>query len=189
MLVDWEIRRLLELDTVSIEPVLELDKQLNPSGIDLRLDAQLKEFRHMDQPAIDPHPQQIKREYELYEHKEIDVRRGREESYYVLQKGMFVIAQSLERISLPPFIAGALDGRSSLGRIGVVVHVTAGSIDPGFKGHVTFELANLGAMPVIIRPFDRVARLLLYLTKEVEKPYCGKYQHQTGVRPSRIFLD
>jgi len=186
MLVDWEISHLLEIGAVCIEPLLDLREQLNPAGIDLRLDTQLKEFKHMDRAAIDPH-EQMSYDQELYEHKEIDVRSA--QAHYVLQKGTFIIAQSLERLALPSTIAGALDGRSSLARIGVVVHVTAGSIDPGFKGHVTFELANLGTMPVLIRPFDRVARLILHRTNRVKKPYAGKYQHQTGVMPSRIFLD
>jgi dCTP deaminase len=187
MLVDWEIRRLLEIGTVlSIDPILELDRQLNPAGIDLHLDTQLREFKHMRRGTIDRLSDVS--DYELYNQRQMDPR-TKDEDYYVLQKGTFIVAQSLERVAMPPFIAGALDGRSSLGRIGVVVHVTAGSIDPGFKGHITFELTNLGTMPVFLRPFDRVARLILYVTNRAEKPYHGRYQYQTGAMPSKIFLD
>ncbi|MEM1717707.1 MAG: dCTP deaminase [Candidatus Bathyarchaeia archaeon] len=185
MLVDWEIKRLIELDIVIIEPLLELDKQLNPSGLDLHLDTQIVEIVRIRQAYLDVRD---KPPLDFYKTTEIDIL-DKDKAYFMLHPGELVLARSMEYVSLPPFIAGGLDGRSSLGRIGVEIHVTAGSIDPGFKGHVTFELINLGKVPVLLRPGDRVARLILHVTEKAEKPYRGKYQYQITSLASRLYQD
>lgn len=185
MLVDWEIKKLIELGIVVIEPLLELDKQLNPSGLDLHLDTQIIEIVRIRQAYLDARSEPPR---DFYKTTEMDIL-DEDKAYFTLHPGELVLARSMEYISLPPFIAGGLDGRSSLGRIGVEVHVTAGSIDPGFKGHVAFELTNLGKVPVLLRPGDRVARLILHVTEKAEKPYRGKYQYQIMSLASRLYQD
>jgi dCTP deaminase len=121
---------------------------------------------------------------------EIDPTRG----YYTLQPSKFLIGQTFEYIRLPPNIYGILDGRSSLGRLGVVVHSTASSVDPGWEGHLTLELRNSGEMPVKMIPLMRVARLILFQSSN-RASYAAqpeserKYFRQTRPTPSRIYED
>jgi dCTP deaminase len=186
LLVDWEIERLLENGELVIDPLLRLrnvdensdDAQLGPGSIDLRLDTTFKEFRLMNKPSIDlrtPQPEE-----ELYRLLELDMSR---DENYILHPGEFVLAQSLEYIVMPDCISGRLDGRSSYGRYGVMVHSTAGSVDAGFRGHLAFELSNLGKMPVHLHPTVRVARMSLFLTSKCENPYRGKFQLQVRIKP------
>ena len=111
---------------------------------------------------------------------------GNKDDYYVLHPGEFALGQSFEFISVPKFIGGGLDGKSSLGRLGITVHTTAASVDPGFSGHLTFELYNAGSLPVILRPLQSMARLVFHVTEKA-KPYSGEYALQTEVRASKYY--
>ena len=183
-LVDWEIKELIKRRIIIIEPILDLEKQMNPGGIDLRLDTRIREFKFAEKESIDP--SEHVREHEYYIYRELEL--SKNESY-ILHPREFVLAQSFEYVSLPDFILAGLDGRSSFGRLGVVVHATAGSIDPGFHGHIIFELSNLGKMPIKLKPLTRVARLVLHVTEKCENPYSGSYQFQSEVRTSKSYLD
>ena len=182
LLMDWEIERMLSGGSLIIEPLLNLkegkDRQLGPSSLDLRLDTFFKEFRQMNREAVDARMEEP--EAELYRLIELEVQR---EEAYVLHTGEFVLAQSLEYVVLPDCMSGRLDGRSTYGRFGVTIHSTAGAVDPGFRGHLAFELANYGKAPVRLFPTDRVARLSLYLTLPCQEPYRGKFQLQVRVKP------
>ena len=185
-LVDWEIELLLERKKLIIEPLLSLkghgpdqkDRQLGPASVDLRLDTTFREIRLMNKPSVDLRDSQ--EEEELYRLVEIDVSQN---EGYVLHPGEFVLAQSLEYVAMPNYLSGRLDGRSSYGRYGVMIHSTAGSVDPGFRGHLAFELSNIGKMPVHLHPTDRVARMSLFLTSKCENPYRGKFQLQVRIKP------
>jgi dCTP deaminase len=186
LLVDWEIGLLLKRGELVIDPLFRLkgdeededDNQLGPASIDLRLDTIFKEFKSMNKASIDLREKQ--REEELYRLIELEMEGG---GLYVLHPGDFVIGQSLEYVVFPDYISGRLDGRSSYGRYGVTIHSTAGGVDPGFRGHLAFELSNSGRMPVLLHPTDRVARLSFYLTSKCENPYRGKFQLQVRVKP------
>jgi len=184
MLVDKEIKKLLEMDVIKIRPILNMEEQLSPFGIDLTLDTKFKRVIKSDNIFIDP----IKvpeTDDQYYESRELLF--GNKDDFYVLHPGEFTLGQSFEFISVPEFIGGGLDGKSSLGRLGITVHTTAASIDQGFSGHLTFELYNAGSLPVIMRPLQSVARLVFHLTSEAEDPYSGEYATQTEVRASRYY--
>jgi len=183
-LVDWEIEELIKRRIIVIEPILNLKEQMNPGGIDLRLDTRLKEFKFSEVASIDP--TKTVREHEYYSNRELEC--SKNESY-ILHPREFVLAQSFEYVALPNFVLAGLDGRSSFGRLGVVVHSTAGSIDPGFCGHITFELSNLAKMPIKLKPLTRIARLSFHVTEKCRDPYSGPYQFQSNVTSSRSFLD
>jgi len=185
MLVDWEIERLLGRGELVVDPVLNLrdsrgtkDRQLGPASLDLRLDTLFKEFKSMNQASIDLRQEQ--REDELY--RLIELGPG-PDNFYVLHTGEFVLAQSLEYVAFPDYLSGRLDGRSSYGRYGVTIHSTAGGVDPGFRGHLAFELSNNGKVPVELHPMERIARLSFFLNGTSREPYRGKFQLQVKVKP------
>lgn len=179
-LVDWEIRELIERDIIVVDPILSMQEQLSQVGIDLRLDIYFREFLHMKQEAIDS-AQEIP-EHEFYHLREIDLEK---EEFYVIHPGDFVLTQSLEYVAIPSYICCRLGGRSSLAKSGIEVHATAERVDPGFKGHLTLELKNVGRMPVKLYPVQRIAHLMFELTSEVESPYEGISQHQVKIKPPK----
>jgi dCTP deaminase len=165
-----ELKRLIQQRRVLIEPLLD-EEQIDNIGIDLRLDCFFREFVRTERPYLTPAeeaPGTILREIEPFR-----------QSFY-LQPGEFALAQSLEYIALPNDVLCFLNGRSSLGRRGLVVHATANVVDPGWKGHLVFELANLGAMPIELVPLMRVARLVFFRTKPV-RPYSGSFVGQMRI--------
>ena len=146
-----DIENYLKDETLFVGPLLEPDKYIGPIGIDLRLDTYFLEIRHTGKGLVDPFERSDP--YESTQLIEIDFFGGG----YTLQPGKFVVGQTFEYISLPPKIFGILDGRSSLGRLGIVIHSTAMSVDPGWAGHLALELHNNGEMPVKLSPLVRVA--------------------------------
>ena len=183
-LVAWEIEELIKRKIIIINPILDLEEQMNPGGIDLRLDTRLREFKFSEKESIDP--SKPVREHEYYIYRELELSK---DHTYILHPREFVLAQSFEYVSLPDFILAGLDGRSSFGRLGVVVHATAASIDPGFQGHIIFELSNLAKMPIKLKPLMRIARLMFHVTEKCKSPYSGSYQFQSKVRTSRSYLN
>jgi dCTP deaminase len=179
-LVDWEIRKLIERDIIVVDPILNMEEQLSPVGIDLRLDVYFREFLHMKKGFIDLAEETPEREF--YFLREIDIEK---EEYYFVQPGSFVLAQSMEYVAIPNYICCRVGGRSSLAKSGIEVHATAERVDPGFKGHLTFELKNAGRMPVKLYPLQRVAHLMFELTAQVESEYKGKFQHQVRIKPPK----
>lgn len=181
-LVDWEVKKLLEIEVIKIQPLLDPVEQLSPFGLDLTLDTRFKKLIKSNETFIDPIKKYRTKTY--YEDVELSLANN---EHFVLHPGEFTLAQSFEFISLPAFIGAGLDGKSSLGRFSLTVHTTAGSIDPGFKGHITLELFNNGGLPLKLHPLQPVARLIFHLTSKAENAYRGSYVGQTEVRPSQAW--
>ena len=105
---------------------------------------------------------------------------------FVLQPGEFILGSTYETVNIPIDIVGKIDGKSSLGRLGLTVHVTAGFLDPGFRGNVTLEMVNLAPMPIILRPMYDICQVSFeYLDPIPDKPYQGRYQDAMGTEESR----
>lgn len=181
-LADSEISHLLERGIIVIDPILKLSDQLTPAGIDLRLDVYFRELLQMKIGIIDLGTELPEREF--YRLRELDLKKQAEE-YYFIQPGDFVLAQSLEFVLLPNFICGRLGGRSSLAKSGVEVHATSERVDPGFSGHLTLELKNVGKMPVKLYPLQRIANIVFETTLAVSSPYGGAFQHQVRIKPPK----
>ncbi len=161
---------------IVVEPILD-NEQINCASIDLRLDNYFGEFRTAKLPHIDP--ANIEQEYEEFlDFIELEFLKH----CYYLQPKRFVLAQTFEYIALPNDIVGRLDGRSSVAREGLTVHAAAGFIDPGFRGHLVFELLNAGEMPIKLYPLMRVAKII-FIRSGKTKEYEGQYNIQVRIRP------
>lgn len=178
ILTKKQIMNYLSERKIVVEPILERE-QINCASIDLRLDNYFAEFRTAKRPYIDP--ANIEEEYREY----LDfVRLEFFEDPYYLQPKRFVLAQTFEYITLPNNIVGRLDGRSSVARQGLTVHAAAGFVDPGFKGHLVFELLNAGQMPIKLYPLMRVAKIAFFRSMKTKK-YEGQYNIQVRIRPPK----
>jgi dCTP deaminase len=182
VLSDRTIRRLIDERRIGIDP---FDEDLvQPSSVDVRVDRFFRVFRNSRYPFID-----VKEEMEdLTELVETE-----DSEPFILHPGEFVLGSTLERCTLPDNLAGRLEGKSSLGRLGLLTHSTAGFIDPGFTGHITLELSNVANLPITLWPGMKIGQLcLLRLTSPAEHPYGSsaagsKYQGQRGPTPSRSY--
>jgi len=170
-LSDKSILQLLRSKEMIVHPILD-PKQISGGRIDLRLDNVLYFIKRVEKPFYDPMDHiEPEKEPELYVEEQIRPYGDR----IVLHPGDYALAPLFEFVRIPTNIIGRLDGRSSLGRLGVVVHSTAGSVDPGYSGPLIMELMNHGMLPVGLYPLMRIATLmLLKLTDHVDK-YKGKY--------------
>jgi dCTP deaminase len=157
---------------------------IQPSSIDVRLDRWFRVFNNHLYTHIDPSIQQD----ELTSSIEVD-----DGQAFVLHPGEFVLASTLEVITLGDQLAGRLEGKSSLGRLGLLTHSTAGFIDPGFSGHVTLELSNVANLPITLWPGMKIGQLCIFrLSSPAEHPYGAeiygsRYQGQRGPTPSRSY--
>ncbi|WP_018330531.1 dCTP deaminase [Actinomycetospora chiangmaiensis] len=184
LLSDRDIRAEIAAGRVALEPFDET--LLQPSSVDLRLDRHFRTFNNHAYTHIDPALQQddLTRMVE-----------PPEDEAFVLHPGEFVLGSTYEVISLPDDVAGRLEGKSSLGRLGLLTHSTAGFIDPGFSGHVTLELSNVANLPIRLWPGMKVGQLCLFrLSSPSEHPYGSKiygsrYQDQRGPTPSRSYVN
>ena len=181
MLSDRDIRWHLSQGHISIEP--HDPDLIQPASVDVRLDRRFRIFpntRHTVVRAVDP-PDDLTELVEMTEDQD-----------FILHPGEFVLASTVERIRVPDFMAARLEGRSSLGRIGLMIHSTAGFIDPGFEGDITLELSNAARIPIALTPGMKIGQLsFLRLTCPAEFPYGSPqlgshYQGQEGPTPSRI---
>jgi dCTP deaminase len=182
VLSDRTIRRLLAEGRIGIEPYEE--ELLQPSSVDVRVDRLFRVFRNSRYPFID-----VKQEMEeLTELVEVEP-----DEAFILHPGEFVLGSTLERITLPDDLVARLEGKSSLGRLGLLIHSTAGFIDPGWDGHVTLELSNVANLPITIYYGMKIGQLsFVQLTEAAESPYGtgqlgSKYQGQVGPTPSRYW--
>jgi dCTP deaminase len=181
VLSDRTIRRLVEEGRIGIDPY---DAGLmQPSSLDVRVDRWFRVFRNSRYPFIDvKQPQE-----ELTELVEVEDER----EAFILHPGEFVLGSTLERLTLPDDLVARLEGKSSLGRLGLLIHSTAGFIDPGWDGHVTLELSNVATLPITIYPGMKIGQLsFVQLSEPAEAPYGSgglgsKYQGQRGPTPSR----
>jgi dCTP deaminase len=184
LLSDRDIRAEIAAGRVTLEPFDET--LLQPSSVDLRLDRHFRTFNNHAYTHIDPALQQD------------DLTRMVEpadDEAFVLHPGEFVLGSTLEVVTLPVYLAGRLEGKSSLGRLGLLTHSTAGFIDPGFDGHITLELSNVANLPITLWPGMKIGQLCLFrLSSEAEHPYGSavygsRYQGQRGPTPSRSSLN
>jgi dCTP deaminase len=149
-----------------IHPILA-EQQIQCAKVDLRLGNMIYLIKYFEQACYDP---KIKGNVDYGEERRISF-----DAPFILQPGDFAIAPLFERIKLPNDIVGRLDGRSSFGRLGIIIHATAGGIDPGYSGKITCELSNLGKVPVKLYPLTRIASLTLEkLDQPAKKPYSAK---------------
>lgn len=186
-MADRDIRKALASGRIRISPKPDLDIQLGSCSIDLRLGKKFAIFNHSKFAYIDSNNSKfIKKVME-----EVVVKKGEP---FVLQPGDFVLATTKESFKLPNDLLARLEGRSSLGRLGIVVHSTASIFEPGWDGVVVMELGNLGRMPVALYPGMRVCALTFEeLSSEAEVPYSqkktAKYRKQKTPEPSKIAED
>jgi dCTP deaminase len=171
-LSDKSILEKLRSGELVIHPVLD-DKQISGAKVDLRLDNIFFLVGRSRKPYYDPMEFLAKKEIS---EKYVEKRTVPYNEKFVLHPNDYALAPLFEFVKLPKNILGRLDGRSSLGRLGIVVHSTAGSVDPGFQGHLVIELMNHGLLPVALYPLMRVATIILTtLSTDAERPYEGKY--------------
>ncbi|MGH3520843.1 MAG: dCTP deaminase [Haloechinothrix sp.] len=180
LLSDRDLRKEVESGRLGLDPFdVEM---LQPSSIDVRLDRFFRVFDNTKYTHIDPSLQQD----ELTSLVEQD---GADP--FVLHPGEFVLGSTFEMVTLPDDLAGRLEGKSSLGRLGLLTHSTAGFIDPGFSGHITLELSNVANLPITLWPGMKIGQLCLFrLTSAAEFPYGSaqagsRYQGQRGPTPSK----
>ncbi len=184
LLSDRDIHAEVENNRLMLEP---WDPDLvQPSSIDVRLDRYFRVFNNSQYTHIDPSLQQD-------ELTSLVEPAGDEP--FVLHPGEFVLGSTLEVVTLPDDLASRLEGKSSLGRLGLITHATAGFIDPGFSGHITLELSNVANLPITLWPGMKIGQLCVFrLSSPAEHPYGSerygsRYQGQRGPTPSRSYLN
>ncbi len=159
---------------------------MQPSSVDLRVDRFFRVFRNHTTPYIDPRLAQE----DLTEQVEVP-----EGGSFVLHPGEFVLGSTLERVALGDDLVARLEGKSSLGRLGLLIHSTAGFVDAGWDGHLTLELSNVANLPIAIYPEMKIGQIsFLRMTSAAEHPYGSdaansKYKGQRGPTPSRYYLN
>ena len=184
LLSDRDIRAEITAGRVAVEPFEEA--MIQPSSVDVRLDKFFRVFENHKYSVIDPSIEQSELTREVV---------AEDGEAVILHPGEFVLASTYEIITLPDDIAGRLEGKSSLGRLGLLTHSTAGFIDPGFSGHITLELSNVANLPVKLFPGMKIGQLcLIKLSSPAEHPYGSakygsRYQGQRGPTASRSFLN
>ena len=188
ILSDRDIKeRLFKAKDLVVDPLDNPELQIQPASIDLRLGHDFLVFKNAHVPYIDP-----KNTSNLDQFTErLSVADGEK---FIMHPGEFALGTTHEWLELPDDLVARVEGRSSLGRLALVVHATAGFIDPGFKGHITLELSNLGRVPVALTPGMRVSQIAIYkMSSPAERPYGeargSKYQGQRGPTASRIGQD
>ncbi|MGN6362246.1 MAG: dCTP deaminase [Thermomicrobiales bacterium] len=185
ILSDAMLLEAIERGELAFDPPIDLDQQVQPASIDLRLGSAFRIFNYGQHALIDP-----REAVDFEELTELVQIEGRP---FILHPGAFVLGTTLEYVRVPVNLVGRLEGRSSIGRLGVIVHATAGFIDPGFEGQITLEISNAGKIPVALHPGTRICQLTLLDTGPVLRPYGtarrSKYQGQRDPTASRIALD
>ncbi|MGC8464124.1 MAG: dCTP deaminase [Acidimicrobiales bacterium] len=180
VLSDRSIREALDAGRIVIDPLG--DGCVQPSSVDLHVDRYFRVFRNHTSRVIDVREDQE----DLTELVEIA-----EDSALILHPGEFVLGSTMERVALPDDLVARLEGKSSLGRLGLLIHSTAGFVDAGWDGHLTLELSNVANLPITVYPGMKIGQIsFLQMTTAAERPYGSdglgsKYQGQWGPTPSR----
>lgn len=180
--------------SIFISPIIS-KKQFGPGSFDLRLGSDFRILRKTQASELDLKSENLKKDLQKYS-KEVTCYDF--DNPFILHPDDFVLASSLEFISIPKDVVGILHGRSSWGRVGLLVHATAGFVDPGFSGHLTFELMNTGKLPIPLYPGLRIGQIGFvksgenkeddeYITTEI--PYEGKYHFQFKAKQTSIYED
>jgi dCTP deaminase len=184
ILSDVSIKKAIEEGRIVIDPLVE--GAIQPSSVDVHVDRYFRVFRNDTTPFIDPkEPQE-----DLTELVEV-----KEDAAFILHPGEFVLGSTLESLTLPDDLVARIEGKSSLGRLGLLVHATAGFVDSGWSGYLTLELSNVANLPIAIYPTMKIGQLsFMQMTTPAEHPYGSgvtgsKYQGQRGPTPSRYYLN
>jgi dCTP deaminase len=184
VLSDRTIREALSEGRIVIDPVDFRDIQ--PSSVDLHLGADFQVFRNSRYPYIDPGRDQAGL---------TEVVAASTEEPFVLHPGEFALGTTVELIALPDDVVGRLEGKSSLGRLGLLIHSTAGYVDPGWEGRLTLELSNVANLPIVLTPGMKIGQISFsQMTTPVDRPYGhpelgSRYQGQDRATPSKMHLD
>lgn len=184
VLSDVDIQKAIKEKRIKISPLPDFKTQLGSCSIDLRLGDSFRIFEHSKYAYIDPSKKDFSNEIT----REIKLKNG---EAFMMQPGDFVLAVTLEKVSIPPDLMGRLEGRSSLGRLGIVVHSTASIFDPGWDGNPVLELGNLGRMAVALKVGMRICAMTFEeLSSPANTPYTSKkfakYKFQDSAVESRI---
>lgn len=184
ILGDRDLKLRLERGDLVVTPLDDPELQIQPASIDLRLSDEFMVYKLPHLAAIDP---QDSESISRYTERLVIASSG----HFILHPGEFALGATLESVKIPSDLVARVEGRSSIGRMAVVVHATAGFIDPGFEGQITLELSNLGRLPVKLSPGMRISQIVLHEMKSpAERPYGpergSKYLGQCGPIPSRI---
>ncbi|WP_420452378.1 dCTP deaminase [Ilumatobacter sp.] len=188
ILSDRSLRDQLAAGRIVIEPLD--DSLVQPSSVDVRISHLFRVFRNHTRGVID-----VKLDLQnLTELVEMPVGAdGVGDDAFMLHPGEFVLGSTYERIAVPDDLVARVEGKSSLGRLGLLIHSTAGFIDAGFDGHITLELANVASLPITLYPGMKIGQVsFMQMTSAAERPYGSgaagsKYQGQRGPTPSRYF--
>ena len=184
LLSDRDILSEIQSGRVAVEPFDEA--MIQPSSVDVRLDKFFRVFENHKYSVIDPSIEQAELTREVI---------AEDDEAFILHPGEFVLASTYEIITLPDDIAGRLEGKSSLGLLGLLTHSTAWFIDPGFSGHITLELSNVANLPVKLFPGMKIGQLcLIKLSSPAEHPYgsaiyASRYQGQRGPTPKPLLYE
>ena len=187
ILSDKTIKEYLKEGKIVIDPLKD-EQQIQPSSVDMRLGDEFKVFKVIRKPYIDP-----KDEEDIAEYMESST--VPEGEAFIIHPNEFALATTQEYVKVPDDLVARVEGLSSMGRLGVTMHVTAGYVDPGFEGRITLEISNIGAMPVALYPGQRVCQLVFEtMTTPAELPYGhpkrnSKYMKQLKPESSRVKLD
>ncbi|MDA3039906.1 MAG: dCTP deaminase [Actinomycetota bacterium] len=182
ILSDRTIKEEIAAGRIIIEPYE--DAAVQPSSVDLRLDKYFRVFRNHTLSHIDV-KQNLEELTELVE--------AADEDPFILHPGEFVLGSTAERVAIPADLVGRIEGKSSLGRLGLLIHTTAGFVDAGWDGQLTLEFSNVASLPITLYPGMKIGQIsFIRMTTEADKPYGtselgSKYQGQRGPRPSRYW--
>jgi dCTP deaminase len=185
ILSDHSIREAIKDGRIVVDPFD--DSMIQPSSVDVRLDRYFRVFLNHTMPVIDV-KQNLEELTRLVELDADDPTRA-----FILHPGEFVLGSTYERVALPDDTVARIEGKSSLGRLGLLIHSTAGFIDAGFDGHITLELSNVASLPITLYPGMKIGQIsFLRMTSPAEVPYGAKqlgskYQGQRGPTPSRYW--
>lgn len=184
VLSDRDIKQELAQGRIVVEPLQQ--KDIQPASIDVRLGSSFRVFQNSKYAFIDPMSQQPDLTTEI----EVP-----QDGTFVLHPGQFALGTTLERIVIPDDILAKLEGKSTLGRLGLMIHSTAGYVDPGWDGELTLELSNVAELPIVLHPGMRIGQLSFErMSSSVERPYGSQklgshYQGQKGATASHTLVD
>jgi len=187
VLSDVDIRKYIKAKKIVIKPSPDFKTQLGAATLDLRLGKAFRIFEYSKYPYVDPYKKNVGEEIT----REVRVKK---DTPFIIHPGDFVLGSTLEYVEIPDDITGGLEGRSSIGRLGIIIHSTAANIECGFRGNITLEIANMGKMPVALYPGMRICALsFMQLSTPAQVPYYkkkgAKYAGQTGPDESKIDLE
>ncbi|MBF0342657.1 MAG: dCTP deaminase [Nitrospirae bacterium] len=187
ILSDRDIKKWLAESRLKITPMPDLSRQLGPCSIDLRLGNEFCVFEYSRHPFID-----LRGTLDMEDiMKRVEIK---DTDPFIIQPGDFVLATTIESLEIPDNLVGHIDGRSSLGRLGLIIHGTASKFDPGWCGKATLELSNIGRMPIALYPTMRICAFTFeLLSSAAEMPYNknprSKYVKQDTVEPSKLSVE